>query len=292
MLRYLGGDVGRALSVSTTWNSSAEAVFHELADNRGWTRLLGTDESWRDVAREHSLLRWAGAHFHDVECHGRFLPRLEASEELAVELSGCRITIDRDVDEEDERDILVIGRGRPLSLSDGSRQGFRVKMSKGDHDRPIIDACGFAICSSAAPTTAIRAWIWNNNGANYSDSYAQDAEYWCRTCRVDIDPASTLWMNDDDGFIFDECTLDVSCTVIHVNRGLFRRHLTLLEITLNIFYTSVWWGIDRRRVVDTENLLEHGDLVMAPLVRLYQGSSAKLLRDAEVAPGLYDDGNQ
>mmetsp|Transcript_8563 Transcript_8563/g.25579 ORF Transcript_8563/g.25579 Transcript_8563/m.25579 type:complete len:315 (+) Transcript_8563:336-1280(+) len=254
VLRYLAlPDVSSALRASTAWSKSTDAAFHAIADDKALTRS-SPEESWRDLVQASVSLRWvaAGDHADDespVPCsRGRF-----SSTYGHLSLGGPSVTI-----EHPGRDTYVLGRGLPISCAQNCAQNWRLEMSK---EWDVTDGFGFAIIHTrAADSFQVQsAIIWNSSGEIYMDGRPGPEINWLTQRSLD-----------------EEVYEDNAKLEIRVRN--FRFLDSILHVELWRIGTDGSESDTPERLDSTQIVVGRQDLVIAPFVRIYEGSTATLSR--------------
>ena len=238
VLRFLDvPGIGASLAVSAGWSKTAEAVFQSVAADLGVTSIA-EGQQWHDIVREQVSRRWIGATFDPDDDGGWcFQPEIES-----IELGKARVSGD-DV----YADTYVIGRGSPLRQ--GCERIWRIRLDKDPH---IIDAVGWCISSSSSSMRPLRMCLWNSDGEEYNSS---DHGRYDRL----HEPVFSAEDEDVSDWFQDE-TMEV-----RVRRSEHALHTSLEGVPFQVRYTL--------HEQDWADLARH-DLVIAPLVRIYETSVA------------------
>ena len=251
VLRFLDvPSIGASLAVSAGWGKTAEGVFQSVAADLG-VASIGEGKQWRDIVREQVSRRWVAARMvtnglgEDID-----------DDFQSEEFEGLRLgmTSVRGVDSED---TYVTGRGYPLRQ--GCERRWRVKLDK---DPSTIDAVGWCISSSFSSMTPLLACLWNSNGQEYDFTYDWIHE------PVFVEGNNFLIGVDR----FRNHTLEVHVRFVNDSAHTLRTELRILSehvaraVRLQYTLCGQDWAD-----------LARSDLVIAPMVRIYESSVATLV---------------
>ena len=257
-------DVGAALSSSKQWRATSEWAFQLVAARRGVAGAAGVP--WRDVVKADAAPRWTGEVDPDTGRIGILRPDSgDSTGTRATMMRGAVITGGYS----DDNDIMA--RGTPLRV--GRRRAWRLHMTRSDN---IVDAVGFVI-TDPAQREILLAYHVNSSGCTYNEGYQ-----WQREIRLfDDDDEEDLWAED--------ATLELS---VELTGEKFQRELavvlsdaegrgivggTIDASWTNDFFRGQFMDFARRcGWTDFRVALE--DLYVAPFVRIYDESTATVLR--------------
>ena len=257
-------DVGAALSSSKQWRATSEWAFQLVAARSGVAGAAGVP--WRDVVKADAAPRWTGEVDPDTGRIGILRPDSgDSTGTRATMMRGAVITGGYS----DDNDIMA--RGTPLRV--GRRRAWRLHMTRSDN---IVDAVGFVI-TDPAQREILLAYHVNSSGCTYNEGYQ-----WQREIRLfDDDDEEDLWAED--------ATLELS---VELTGEKFQRELavvlsdaegrgivggTIDASWTNDFFRGQFMDFARRcGWTDFRVALE--DLYVAPFVRIYDESTATVLR--------------
>jgi hypothetical protein len=256
--------VGAALSSSKQWRATSEWAFQLVAARSGVAGAAGVP--WRDVVKADAAPRWTGEVDPDTGRIGILRPDSgDSTGTRATMMRGAVITGGYS----DDNDIMA--RGTPLRV--GRRRAWRLHMTRSDN---IVDAVGFVI-TDPAQREILLAYHVNSSGCTYNEGYQ-----WQREIRLfDDDDEEDLWAED--------ATLELS---VELTGEKFQRELavvlsdaegrgivggTIDASWTNDFFRGQFMDFARRcGWTDFRVALE--DLYVAPFVRIYDESTATVLR--------------
>ena len=257
-------DVGAALSSNKQWRATSEWAFQLVAARSGVAGAAGVP--WRDVVKADAAPRWTGEVDPDTGRIGILRPDSgDSTGTRATMMRGAVITGGYS----DDNDIMA--RGTPLRV--GRRRAWRLHMTRADN---IVDAVGFVI-TDPAQREILLAYHVNSSGCTYNEGYQ-----WQREIRLfDDDDEEDLWAED--------ATLELS---VELTGEKFQRELavvlsdaegrgivggTIDASWTNDFFRGQFMDFARRcGWTDFRVALE--DLYVAPFVRIYDESTATVLR--------------
>ena len=257
-------DVGAALSSSKQWRATSEWAFQLVAARSNVAGAAGVP--WRDVVKADAAPRWTGEVDPDTGRIGILRPDSgDSTGTRATMMRGAVITGGYS----DDNDIMA--RGTPLRV--GRRRAWRLHMTRSDN---IVDAVGFVI-TDPAQREILLAYHVNSSGCTYNEGYQ-----WQREIRLfDDDDEGELWAED--------ATLELS---VELTGEKFQRELavvlsdaegrgivggTIDASWTNDFFRGQFMDFARRcGWTDFRVALE--DLYVAPFVRIYDESTATVLR--------------
>ena len=243
--------VAAALRVSKAWCGQAEATFRAVANRLGLSRST----LWRDAVRDDAALGWVNVLSWD--------PAVRMSQKAAMRAhrSWPRAAVNCAPEEED---LFVVGRGVTLEGDATDALEFDIRVQRVfQRNFDVVDAIGLAqIMGDGGEDDVDQIYIWNSDGDAY-DIGPQDGglnEFYGSLYGVGF---LRLWNR--------EVTLRVSVT--RVGRAKFLFKLSGLPSGNEIIRQEFFCG--------------HSDgcrpVVFAPIVRLFKGSSAKVLRAGPAA---------
>ena len=236
-----------ALRVSSAWRGAAEPLNRIIALRLGLTRPR-TDIHWRDVVR--TLPSWARS--------------LGPFELVWAVPQGPRTVTNR------YNDQNVHFLGRAVRVAPNSVASFRIKMDRnGIHQ----DACGFAILSTTGEIQTAYQWV------NYTDeAYTFDHPSLAgkvETFHVESEehPDARLWGQGD------ELSISVWNKAPRIHALL--EHVDRVDRTVH--ERGTWYvTVQEENEIDVARscpaLAGFQDIIVAPIVRLYSGSAATLIR--------------
>ena len=263
-------DVGAALASSKPWRATSEWAFQLVAARSGVAGAAGVP--WRDVVKADAAPRWTGEVLqrdtgHIIALGPDGAPDGEPTDGRELTMRGAKI-IGGYGDDND-----LVARGTPLRL--GRRRAWRLHMTRSD---TIVDAVGFVI-TDPAQRQILLAYHVNSNGCMYN----QEHPSWQREIAPngDVEGEFPLWGAD--------AQLELS---VELTGEKFQRELavvlsdaqgngivggTIDAAWTNDFFRSQFMDFARRcGWNDFRVALE--DLYVAPFVRIYDESTATVLR--------------
>ena len=266
-------DVGAALSSSKPWRATSEWAFQLVAARRGVAGAAGVP--WRDVVKADAAPRWTGEVLDRdtgriVALGPNGAPDGEPTDGRELTMRGAKI-IGGYGDDND-----LVARGTPLRL--GRRRAWRLHMTRSD---TIVDAVGFVITDPAQREILLTYYV-NSNGSVYN----QEGPPWMR----EIAP-----LDDDEGDLWaEDATLEMS---VELTGEKFQRELAVVlsdadghgivggtivvSWTNDLFRSQFMDFAARCGWTDFRVALE--DLYVAPFVRIYHDSTAKVSRGSLAA---------
>jgi hypothetical protein len=246
ILQFLPLDsVARALRVSATWRGQAEPTFRGIAERSGHARQAGG--TWRDAVRDRVAgLYWEEILDWDPDNGDNFFDSMKDHPEWPRgAVNNAR----------GEGDCFVVGKGVALDVDAEDVIEFDVQIRRlFQRNFKIVDAVGMALLDDTARDVR-DVYLWNSDGG-----------------RCGVGPAGRtkeFWYNNRFG-------RDVILRIAVARQS--------IGITLKL--SKRGRGPDAWTRLDSSDVIfgRRRPLVLAPIVRLFQGSSAKLLRAARREP--------
>ena len=241
-----------ALCVSTAWYGQAEEVFRAIATRFGLTGSA----SWRDVLRDYYTVGWDRVFDHTFRAG-------------QIEMDNY----DSEATNDTGDDGFFIGRG--VELVHQTTLAWELHMVRPPHI--LADACGVALidgdrCADQKtldPDDVLKVFLWNSDGREYGTTELQS-----RAVEFISDEAHNI---DDENYRFYEldATLRLAayqtCWLPGKIAFVFNLHVSDPDSA------GGWRSLDPLRQYEHPMALPKRTIV-APIVRLYQGSRATLLR--------------
>ena len=263
-------DVGAALSSSKPWRATSEWAFQLVAARRGVAGAAGVQ--WRDVVKAAAAPRWTGEVLQRDTGHITALgpdgvpDPWEPTDGRELTLRGAKITGGNECDND------LVARGTPLRV--GRRRAWRLHMTR---KAGIVDAVGFVVTDPAQREVLLEYHVNSDGGA-----YDRNDNQWSREIRLlDDDDEGGLWAEDAQLELSVELTGEKFQRELAVvlsdadGRGVAGG--TIDASWTNDLFRSQFMDFARRcGWTDFRVALE--DLYVAPFVRIYDESTATVLR--------------
>ena len=249
-----------ALRVSTAWYGQAEEVFRAIATRCGLTRST----SWRDVLRDYHTMRWVRVFDHSFTPDENEIDSTEAINDTG-------------------EDVFFIGLGaelpqKKIKAAEAETLVWELRMMRTPH---VIDACGFALIDGEKcvnqktldPNDVLKLFLWNSDALEYGTIGLQSRA-------VEFESDGALRSDDENYLLFEtDATLRLSVFPLSPTQ-LFALHVSDPDSARG------WRELDRFRKYSHPTVLPKR-VIVAPIVRLYDGSRATLLRFRR-SPGIND----
>ena len=250
ILQFLPLDsVARALRVSATWRGQAEPTFRGIAERSGHARQAGG--TWRDAVRDRVAgLYWEEILDWDPDNGDNFFDSMKDHPEWPRgAVNNAR----------GEGDCFVVGKGVALDVDAADVIEFDVQIRRlFQRDFLVVDSVGVALLDDTARHVR-KVYLWNSDGGR---------------CGVGPEGRTTEFTYNAR---FEKDAI-LRVTVARESETGIRMQLSKRgrdpDKTTRLTKNNV--GFHQRK-----------PLVFAPIVRLFQGSSAKLLRVARRVPLTY-----
>ena len=244
-----------ALCVSTAWYGQAEEVFRAIATRFGLTGSA----PWRDVLRDYYTVGWDRVFDHTFRA-GQI--EMDNYDSEAINDAGD--------------DAFYIGRG--VEFAQHATLAWELHMVRPPHI--LADACGVALidgdrCADQKtldPDDVLKVFLWNSTGREYGGT----TELQSRAVEF-VSPAADN--SDDENYRFYELDATLRLNVFHhVSRVPGKGTIFMFNLHVSESDSAKGW-----RTLDPMRQYEHPTAlpkrtIVAPIVRLCQGSRAKLLR--------------